>query len=196
MSNLAFSSSVFLCCPDALQGNKSVYQNICNCNTFLGEMVHFLEKFQGCQYFRPWLYIKTFSIQVQVPQTCTVLEEIHSATFQHDYASWLVKWSVKSVACAFIICTHKYPHDQTKENHLSRLLSCTVTLRLVRIKWRETVNKTHLLTRKQVVVIVRVNPVGFGQSAAGLLLTKQIRSRFTGTIWLRNSSTHSHRVTL
>ena len=49
MSNLAFFLLLFLCCPNAQNKIKCVNQNICNCNTFLGEMVHFLEKFQGCQ---------------------------------------------------------------------------------------------------------------------------------------------------
>ena len=32
---------------------KIEYQNICNCNNFLGEVVHYLTEVQGCQYFCP-----------------------------------------------------------------------------------------------------------------------------------------------
>ena len=61
-------SSAFLCCPNALKVNTRVYQNIWNCNTFLEEMMHFLEKFQVCQYFRQWLYIFTvFYVSIMRP---------------------------------------------------------------------------------------------------------------------------------
>ncbi len=58
------------------------------------------------------------------------------------------------------------------------------------------VSRKCLLTSKQVIVVIRVNSVGFGSCAAGLLLTEQVWRLFTDTVRLRNSSTHSHRVTL
>lgn len=57
-----------------------------------------------------------------------------------------------------------------------------------------------LLTSKQVVVIIRVNPVGFGRCVGTGLLLFLLIILLTEEIWrlrLRNSSTHSsHRVTL
>ena len=50
-SDLAFFLRFFFFFQCKQKKKTCEYQNICNCNIFLGEVVHYLTEVQGCQYF-------------------------------------------------------------------------------------------------------------------------------------------------
>src|SRR4029434_7608789 len=57
MSYLAFLLCFFALFQCKQYKSTCEYQSICNCEFFLGELVHYLTEVQGCQYFCPRLYV-------------------------------------------------------------------------------------------------------------------------------------------